>query len=233
MTPRVDPVILLIDNDAVARQSLWDPLSSLNYRLLEASTAAKGLALVRSFRPNLVMTDILLPDMDGIDLVRRLRVEKETIVVVLSNLASSKHVVAALDAGADDFIAKPFSMGELLARVRVALRHSLRRQESRSHTFQEGELEVDFKQRVVRVSGNDVHLTPLEYRILTLLINNAGRVLTYDRLLRAWNSQQPRQLQHVRVLMWQLRRKLEPDPTKPRLLVTASGVGYQIQLRGQ
>jgi two-component system KDP operon response regulator KdpE len=227
-----DPIILLIDKDATARQALRDSLSNTGYQLLEASSATEGLALVKSFKPTLVVTDICFPDLDGLDFIRQIREEQESIVVVVSALSSPNFMIAALDAGADDFIPATCSMGELTARVRVALRHAAMNQ-PRDTTFRAGELEIDFKQRRVRISGRNVHLTPLEYRILSMLIENAGSVLTYERLLRAWTSQKRRHLQHIRVLMCQLRRKLEADPTKPRLLVTASGVGYQFQLRGQ
>jgi two-component system, OmpR family, KDP operon response regulator KdpE len=233
MQHSIDPIILVVDKDETVRQTLWDALSPLNYRVLEAPTAAKGLALVRSFKPALVLTDVYLPDMDGMDFIRKVRADNESLVVVVSAASSLNSVIAALDAGADDFIPTPFSMGELVARVRVALRHASVNQEILNRTFQAGDLEVDFKERRVRISGKNVHLTPLEYRILSMLIDNAGRVLPYDRLLRAWTTRKRRHLSHIRVLMCQLRRKLEVDPAKPRHLVTASGIGYQFQLRGQ
>jgi two-component system KDP operon response regulator KdpE len=230
MNSSYGPTILLIDNDAATRRVLCDRLSSSDYRLLEAATAAKGLALVRSFRPALVLTDIYLPDMDGIELVRQIHAKTESIVVVISARSDLNFVIGALDAGADDFVPKPFSIGELEARVRVALRHVAIARESAGFTFRSGDLEVDFRRRRVQVSGRAVHLTPLEYRILSLLIDNADKVLTYDRLLRElWESQKRRQLQHIRVLMANLRRKLERDPARPRHLVTATGAGYQFQ----
>lgn len=232
MKPSNDPIILVIDTDPLARQVLWDSLSNVNCRLLEASTAAKGLMLVRSFKPTLVLTDIDLPDMDGLDFIQQIREEKASRVVVVSARSHVKFVIDALDAGAEDFIPKPFSIGELRARVRVALRHARMNQETPNITFRAGELEMDSRQRIVRISGKNVHLTPLEYRILSMLIDNAGRVLTYDRILQAWTTQN-RRLHHVRVLMWQLRRKLETDPTNPRFLINAFGVGYQFQLEGQ
>jgi two-component system, OmpR family, KDP operon response regulator KdpE len=233
MKPSNHPTILLIDNDAEARRVLWNRLSDADYGLLEAATAAKGLALVRSFKPTLVLIDIDLPDMEGIELVRAIHVEKESIIVVVSALSNLNFVIAALDAGADDFVPKPFSIGELEARVRVALRHAAIARKNARLTFRAGELEVDFGHRTVQVSGRTVHLTPLEYRILSLLIDNADRVLTYDRLLRElWESQKGRQLQNIRVLMANLRRKLELDPARPRHLVTATGQGYQFQTGG-
>jgi two-component system KDP operon response regulator KdpE len=171
--------------------------------------------------------------MDGIELVRQIYAKTESIVVVTSAQSDLNFVIAALDAGADDFVPKPFSIGELEARVRVALRHVAIAYENTGFTFRSGELEVDFRHRIVQVSGRAVHLTPLEYRILSLLIDNADKVLTYDRLLHElWESQKRRQLQHVRVLMANLRRKLERDPSRPRHLVTATGAGYQFQSRG-
>src|SRR5215510_5807661 len=160
MKPWDGPSILLIDNDAAARRVLWDRLSCSDYCLLEAATAAKGLALVRSFKPTLVLTDIDLPDMEGIELVREIHAEKESIVVVVSALSSEDFVIAALDAGADNFVPKPFSIGELEARVRVALRHAATAKKNAGFTFRAGELEVDFYHRTVQVSGRAVHLTP-------------------------------------------------------------------------
>src|SRR5262245_26188694 len=227
------PTILLIDNDAAMRRVLWDRLSCSDYQLPEAATAAEGLALVRSFKPALVLTDISLPDMDGVELVREIHAKSESIVVVISARSDLNFVITALDAGADDFVPKPFSIGELEARVRVALRHAAIARENAGFTFRSGDLEVDFRHRRVQVSGRTVHLTPLEYRILSLLIDNAGKVLTYDRLLRElWESHKRRQLQHIRVLMANLRRKLETNPSRPQHLVTAPGAGYQFQSRG-
>jgi two-component system KDP operon response regulator KdpE len=183
-------------------------------------------------KPALVLTDLNLPDIDGVDFIHRIHQSKETNVIAVSARTSLNCVIAALDAGAEDFIPKPFSIGELAARVRTALRHASMNREPNRNSFRSGELEVDFTQRRVRISGRDVHLTPLEYRMLSMLIENAGRVLSYDRLLRAWTSQKRRQLQHVRVLMYQLRRKVEADPGEPSFLITASG-GYLFKVRGQ
>jgi len=191
------------------------------------------MALVKFITPTLVLTDICLPDIGGIDFVRQICAETESVVVVISALSRLNFVIAALDAGADDFIRNPFSIGELEARVRVALRHAAMKRETPRPIFRAGRLEVDFRHRRVRVSGKNVHLTPLEYRILSLLIDNAGRTLTYERLLQAWTSQKRRGVEHIRVLVAQLRQKLESDPQKPRLLVSAPRIGYQFQLRGR
>jgi two-component system, OmpR family, KDP operon response regulator KdpE len=207
-------------------------LSCLDCCLLEVSTASQGRALVKFFTRTLVLTDICLPDIHGIDFVRQICAETESVVVVISALSSLNFVIAALDAGAD-FIPNPFSIGELGARVRVALRHAAMKRETPRPIFRAGGLEVDFRHRRVRVSGKNVHLTPLEYRILSLLIENADRVLTYERLLQAWTSQKRRGVEHIRVLVEQLRQKLESDPQKPRLLVNAPRIGYQFQLRGR
>src|SRR5262249_40271736 len=212
------PTIVLIDNAATAREMLRRCLSCLDCCLLEASTTAQGMALVKFFTPTLVLTDICLPDIDGIDFVGQICSETESVVVVISALSSLNFVIAALDAGADDFIPNPFSIGELGARVRVALRHAAMKRETPCPIFRAGGLEVDFRHRTVRVSGKNVHLTPLEYRFLSLLIENADRVLTYERLLQAWISQKRRGVEHIRVLVGQLRQKLESDPQKPRLL---------------
>ena len=227
------PTIVLIDNDATACEMLRRCLSCLDCCLLEASTAAQGMALIKFFTPTLVLTDICLPDIDGIDFVRQICAETESVVVVISALSSLNFVTAALDAGADGFIPNPFSIGELGARIRVALRHAAMKRETPRPIFRAGGLEVDFRHRRVQVSGKNVHLTPLEYRILSLLIQNADRVLTYERLLQAWTSQKRRGVEHIRVLVGQLRQKLESDPQKPRLLVNAPRIGYQFQLRGR
>jgi len=225
------PSILLVDNDAPARQL---SLSSGNYFLIEAATAAWGLAHAETFRPAVILTDLNLPDMDGIDFVRKIRRKQASIVVLVSARSSPDFVIQALDTGADDFISKPFSTDELGARVRVALRRAaISRPHVWGRTFRAGEFEVDFRRRKVRVSGRDVHLTPLEYRILSLLIENADHVLTYNRLLRKiWKSPKRCHLQHVRVHVAHLRRKLESDPAKPSHLVTEPGAGYQFQSRG-
>jgi two-component system, OmpR family, KDP operon response regulator KdpE len=201
--------------------------------VIEASTASEALAMAKSFTPTLVLTDICLPDMDGIDFVRRVAADRQSIVVVISALSGLDFLIGALDAGADDFVPSPFSVGELQARVRVALRHAGMKREMPRAVFRAGELEVDFRHRRVRMAGKDVHLTPLEYRILLLLIDNVDRVLTYEHLLQAWTSRKDRNLEHIRALIWKLRRKLEIDPARPRLLVNASRIGYQFQLKGR
>jgi two-component system KDP operon response regulator KdpE len=229
-----DPTILLIDSDTRARKGLLNVLSDLDCCLLEASNGAKGLAMARTVKPTLVLTEICLPDIDGIDLISRIRVQQGSVVVVISGQSNPHSVIAALDAGADDFVTKPYSQGELAARIRVALRHAALERESTKPTFRVDDLEVDFRQRKVLVSGKRVHLTPLEYRTLSLLIENADRVMTYDSLIRElWESHKGRQLQNIRVLMANLRRKLESEAGGSRHLVTAAGEGYQFQLRGR
>jgi two-component system KDP operon response regulator KdpE len=197
------------------------------------------LAQVEALGPTLILTELDLPDLDGFEVIRLIcsKKHKAPIIVVSARFTSQEFIIAALDAGADDFVPKPFSIGELRARVRVALRHAamdVERHDSRPHEiFRAGDLEVDFYRRWVQVSGRHVHLTPVEYEILSLLISNANRVLTYDHLLgSAWKSKKDRGPHHVCVHMASLRRKLEPDPANPRHLVTEPGVGYQFHSTG-
>ena len=226
-TPPV-PVIVLIEDEPQIRRFLRATLGSNGYRLHEASSGEDGLIEAASRQPDVVILDLGLPDVDGLQVIRRLREWSTVPIIVLSARGQEGDKVAALDAGADDYVSKPFAVGELLARVRVALRHAAAG-ESGEPTFTVGDLRVDQIKRQVQVDGRDVHLTPIEYRLLTLLVRHAGRVVSQRQLLKeVWGPGQTEQTHYLRVYMGTLRRKLEKDPARPRYLLTEPGVGYRL-----
>lgn len=222
--------ILVIDDEVAIRRLLHHSLSGEAYELIEASSGAEGLHLLATKNPDLLLLDLGLPDTDGLDVLKQLRDWSEVPVVVLSARDQEQQKVAALDAGADDYLTKPFGVEELLARIRVGLRRSTRKDEPASPTFSTGGVEVDFLARVVRREGVEVHLTPNEFKLLTILIKHAGRVVTHKQLLReVWGPAYEHENHYLRVYMGQLRHKLEKDPSQPQLLTTESGVGYRLQ----
>jgi len=224
------PVVLLIEDESQIRRFLRTALASHGYRLLEADTGRGGLVEAASRIPEVVILDLGLPDMDGIEVIRRLREWTALPIIVLSARGQERDKVAALDAGADDYVSKPFGIGELLARMRVALRHAARKHnESDEPVFSLGDLRVDLGQRKVTVGGKPVHLTPIEYRLLATLIHHAGKLLTHRQLLtEVWGPNQTEQAHYLRVYTAQLRRKLEADPARPRYILTEPGVGYRL-----
>jgi two-component system KDP operon response regulator KdpE len=225
------PLLLLVDDDAPIRRFLRAGLTTAGYRLVEAVNGSEALAHAATRSPDLVLLDLGLPDLDGIEVVRRLREWSEVPIVVLTARGQDDDKIHALDAGADDYVTKPFSMGELLARVRVALRHGARREAGDdSGPVRAGDLVVDLSRRVVTVAGEEVRLTPIEYRLLALLARHAGRVLTHEQILReVWGPGYASQRHYVRVYVAQLRAKLERDPSRPDWLVTEPGVGYRLR----
>jgi len=223
-----DPVVVLIEDEPQIRRFLRATLTGQGYRLFEASTGADGVVEVGSRQPDVVIVDLGLPDMDGLDVIGRVREWTSVPIIVLSARGQERDKVAALDAGADDYVSKPFAVGELLARLRVALRHAAAG-ESGEPTFALGGLRVDQLKRLVLVDGKEVHLTPIEYRLLTILVRHAGRVLSQRQLLKeVWGPAHTEQAHYLRVYMAQLRRKLEADPARPRYLLTEPGVGYRL-----
>ena len=212
------------------RRYLRAALESHDYRLVEATTSREGLAQATSRSPDIILLDLGLPDGDGIDLARRIREWASTPIIVISARGKEQDKVAALDAGADDYLTKPFGTDELLARLRVALRHSARATDD-DPVFTAGELRVDLAARHVSVDGAEVHLTPTEYKLLTTLVRNAGKVVTHRLLLKeVWGPNAVEHTHYLRVYMTQLRHKLERDPTRPRYLQTEAGVGYRLRL---
>lgn len=225
------PLVLLIEDEPQMRRFLRAALESHNYRLVEATTAREGLAQATSRTPDVILLDLGLPDGDGIDLARRIREWATTPIIVISARGKEQDKVAALDAGADDYLTKPFGTSELLARLRVALRHAARAGAAAEPVFAVGDLRVDLAARRVFVAGEEVHLTPTEYKLLTELVRDAGKVLTHRQLLNAvWGPNAVEHTHYLRVYMTQLRHKLERDPTRPRHLQTEPGVGYRLKV---
>jgi two-component system KDP operon response regulator KdpE len=213
------------------RRFLRAALGAQEYRLVEATTAREGLAQAASRSPDVVLLDLGLPDRDGLEVARELREWSGVPIIVLSARGQEQDKVAALDLGADDYLTKPFGVDELLARIRVALRHAAQPAGGPPEPwFAAGDLRVDLVRRQVRRGGQEVHLTPTEYKLLTLLIRHAGKVLTHRQLLKeVWGVNYADQSHYVRVYMAQLRQKLEEDPSRPRLLITEPGVGYRLR----
>jgi two-component system KDP operon response regulator KdpE len=224
------PLVMIVEDEPQMRRFLRASLSH-GFRLLEASTAKEALALATSRSPEVILLDLGLPDCDGIELAREIRGWSRVPIIVISARGREDDKVEALDAGADDYLTKPFGVNELLARIRVALRRGADAVPS-GHAFEVGPLRIDLARREVTLGNEAVHLTPIEYRLLTLLARNAGRVLTQRQILeQVWGRNHAAQSHYVRVFMAQLRRKIEKDPTRPRLLVTEQGVGYRLRDR--
>ena len=226
--------ILVVEDDEQMRRFLRVTLRVNNYRVYEATTAAEALAIAQSRRPDLVVLDLGLPDLDGTKLVPQLRAWYKGPIVVVSARHQENDKIQALDAGADDYLTKPFGTGELLARMRAALRTSVRQaQEPDQGVFEAGELRVDRDRHKVAVRGQSVKLTPLEYRLLHTLIKHAGKVVTRQQLLReVWGEAHLDEAHYLRVYMSALRRKLELDPARPKLLLTEQNVGYRLFVDG-
>jgi len=224
----VEPAIVLIEDEPEIRRFLRVTLGGAGYRLFEAGTGGDGLIEAATRQPDVVIVDLGLPDMDGLDVIKRLREWSSVPVIVLSARGQEREKVAALDGGADDYVSKPFGAAELLARIRVALRHGTAGGTT-DGTWANGDLRVDLARRQVFAGGKEIHLTPLEYRLLTLLVRHAGKVLTHGQLLKdVWGPGHAEQAHYLRVYMAQLRRKLEQDPARPRYLLTEPGVGYRL-----
>jgi two-component system KDP operon response regulator KdpE len=227
--PAMGPVVLVIEDEAPIRRFLRPTLASQGYRVVESETGEDGLLQAATRQPELVILDLGLPDLDGLEVIRRLREWSAIPIIVLSARGAESDKVAALDAGADDYVAKPFAVGELLARARVALRHAIPGRESGESTFAVADLRVDLARRRVWLGETEIRLTPIEYRLLATLVRHAGKVLTHRQLLQeVWGPAQVDQTHYVRVYMANLRRKLEADSARPRFLRTEPGVGYRL-----
>ena len=225
------PLILVVEDDPPIRKFMATALQSQRYRVIDVDRAASGLSQVASHTPDVILLDLGLPDRDGIDVIGELRSWTHAPVIVVSARGQERTKVEALDAGADDYLTKPFGVAELLARVRVALRHVARASSCASEEaeFQVGDLVVDRNRREVRIGGERVHLTPTEYKIVSTLVRHAGRVVTHQLLLtEVWGPARASETQYLRVFMANLRRKLEPNPARPRYLLTEVGVGYRL-----
>jgi two-component system KDP operon response regulator KdpE len=224
------PAVLLIEDEVQIRRFLRAALDSQGFRLIEAATGTDGLAAAATRQPEIIILDLGLPDMDGLEVIRRVREWSTIPIIILSARGQERDKITALDAGADDYVAKPFGVGELLARMRVALRHVARSvSESGESKFSVGDLQVDLAQRQVTVAGQPVHLTPIEYRLLATMVRHAGKLLTHHQLLNeVWGPSHTEQAHYLRVYTAQLRRKLEADPARPRYVLTEPGVGYRL-----
>ncbi|HEX9636195.1 MAG TPA: response regulator [Acidobacteriota bacterium] len=224
------PLLLVVDDEPQLRRFLRATLPTHGYRLVEAATAAEALAETAARAPDLVLLDLGLPDLDGVEVTRRIREWSAVPIIVLSAREQERDKVEALDAGADDYLTKPFGTGELLARIRVALRHAGDAAGAEQHVFQAGALKVDLGARRVFVGATEVRLTRTEYRLLALLIKHAGKVVTQRQLLKeVWGPNAVEHTHYLRVYMAQLRHKLEADPARPRYLLTETGIGYRLQ----
>lgn len=227
---QANPNIVVIEDDPQIRRFLKTGLQAHGFEIHEADTGKLGLILAANRKPDLIILDLGLPDMDGVDVIKSLREWTSRPVIILSarNMESDK--VAALDAGADDYLTKPFGLDELLARIRVALRHASHPgQGAADNVFKSGNIKVDLAQRRVYRDGEEVHLTPIEYRLLTTLIKHAGRVLTHRQLLtEVWGPGHVENNHYLRIYMGCLRHKLEADSARPKLLLTEAGTGYRL-----
>ena len=227
----LEPLVLVVEDETQMLRFLRTALSAQGYHVIEAATASEALVAATTRNPEIILLDLGLPDRDGIDLTRQIREWSAVPIIVISARGREDDKVQALDAGADDYLTKPFQVNELLARMRVALRHAARAgSDSSSAVIDVGPLHIDQLRREVLVGGREVRLTPIEYRLLVLLAKNAGRVLTHRHILKeVWGPPYAGQTHYLRVYMTQLRRKIEADPARPRLLATEPGVGYRMK----
>ncbi len=220
--------VLVVDDERAIRRYLHAALNAEGYTVFEANDGKEALNAVASGRPDLIILDLGLPDLDGVEVTRQLREWTHIPIIILSVREQESDKISALDAGADDYLTKPFSSGELLARMRVALRHST--QPEPDSIFEVDKLTVDLTRRQVKVGSEEISLTPTEYDLLRILVQNAGKVLTHHQLLRqVWGSTYESEAHLLRVNMSNLRRKIEPDPTRPRYIITEPGVGYRLK----
>jgi len=226
----VKPVIVVIEDDPQICRFLRTSLSAQGFQIIEAGTGERGIVEIGTRKPELVILDLGLPGIDGVEVIRKVREWSAVPIIVLSARNQESNKIAALDAGADDYLTKPFGIGELLARIRVSLRHAARLAGDGIDTlFCVGDLQVDLSRRSAHVGVREIHLTPIEYRLLTVLIRHAGKVMTHRQLLlEVWGPAYVEHAHYVRIYMGQLRRKLETDPAQPRYLLTEAGVGYRL-----
>jgi two-component system KDP operon response regulator KdpE len=225
------PLVLVVEDEPQLQRILRLTLEANAMRHMEATNAAEALNRIRNQRPDLIIADLGLPDRDGVEVIRAARAVTNVPILVLSARSQELDKIAALDAGADDYVTKPFSTGELLARLRVGLRHSAARVTGTpQQQFEVGDLKVDLTHREVSIGGESVHLTPIEYRLLVALIARAGQVVTHTELLKAgWGPGKLDQQHYLRIYMTGLRRKIERNPAQPQYLLTETGIGYRLR----
>jgi len=221
--------VLVVDDERAIRRYLHAALNAHGYIIYEAVNGQEALSAAAAERPDLIILDLGLPDIDGVEVTRQIREWSQLPIIILSVREQERDKVAALDAGADDYLTKPFSTGELMARIRVALRRST--QISPEPVFTSGELTVNLSRRLVTVRDQEISLTPTEYDLLRVLIQHPGKVLTHRQLLqKVWGNAYETETHLLRVNMSNLRRKIEPDPTRPRFIITEPGVGYRLRV---
>jgi len=220
--------ILVVDDEIEIMRALQRSLVAHGYEVFSAFSGENALEAIAHYRPDLILLDLGLPSMSGLEVCRRVREQSNLPIIVLSVKDSERDKVLALDLGADDYVSKPFGMNEVLARVRVALRHTAQVQAGTEPIFTAGPLSVDFAQRLVQVAGREVKLTPTEYDLLKALIKNSGKIMTRQMLLsQVWGTGYSAEAHYLHVYIGQLRRKIEPDPAHPHFILTISGVGYR------
>ena len=227
----LNPIIVVIEDDPPIRRFLRTGLRTQDFTIYEAATGKQGIIEAEVRKPDLIILDLGLPDMDGVEVIYAIRSWSTVPIIILSARSNEQNKIDALDAGADDYLTKPFGFGELLARIRVALRHSSQTGAVENpEVFTSGELTIDLHNRVVTMAGEDIHLTPIQYRLLTVLIKHPGKVLTHQQILKeVWGPSYQENAHYLRIYMSQLRQKLEADPTQPKYLLTESGVGYRFK----
>jgi two-component system, OmpR family, KDP operon response regulator KdpE len=224
-------VVLVVEDEAPIRRFLKTTLEAQGFKLLEATTGNQALTMAASHNPDLVLLDLGLPDLDGLEVIKRLREWSQIPIIVISARGQDTEKVQGLDAGADDYLAKPFSVEELTARIRVAIRHLTQSRVGRDEpVFQTGDLRIDLAGRLVWVGNREIHLTPIEFRLLAILVRYSGKVLTHRQLLKeVWGQAGEEQAHYLRNYIHSLRHKLEADPARPVYLRTEPGVGYRLK----
>ncbi|WFR60054.1 response regulator [Anaerocolumna sp. AGMB13025] len=221
-------LFLIVEDDKQIRNFINFSLKSQDYSCLEASTGKSAMNIIATEKLSAIILDLGLPDMDGIDIIKQVRGFSEIPIIVVSARDQDNEKVEALDAGADDYLTKPFSIKELLARIRVIFRHNAVKTAEKPMIFKVSDLEIDLEKHKVTLEGRDIHFTPMEYNVLTLLVKNAGKVLTHKYILKEiWGTYLDSDMQTLRVFMANIRRKLEKNPAKPRYIFTEVGIGYR------
>jgi len=225
------PTILVIEDEESIRRFLRLSLENRDFRLIECGTGQDGLSLASSHNPEIILLDLGLPDIDGLEVIRRLREWAATPIIILSARGKEQDKIHALESGADDYLTKPFNVGELVARIKVALRHMNRPdKDSPATVFQSGNLKVDLEKRQVFVKGAEIHLTPIEHKLLAILVRQAGKLVTHKELLaEVWGPAGGDSSHYLRIYVHQLRHKLEEKPTQPCYLITEPGIGYRLK----
>lgn len=222
-------LFLIVEDDKQIRSFISFSLKSKQYRSVQATTGKEAINLIIAQNPDVMILDLGLPDMDGLDIIKQIRTFSDMPIIVVSARDQDSEKIEALDAGADDYLTKPFSINELLARLRVILRRLSKEEEGHiQNIYRIGNLEVNLERHIVLLNGKEVHFTPMEFNVLSLLVRNSGKVLTHSYIIKeVWGSYMDSDTQSLRVFMANIRRKLESDPMKPRYIITEVGIGYR------